>query len=90
MVLRQMEPTPVLGPPVRWDGRPSDDRRSQRRARQQIRILGAGGTVLIDAGRLLIDEATGEILQSSGPKHFDDYFIDGDVAALRALCDAVG
>ena len=56
---------------------------------QQVRIFGAGGTVLIDAGRIVIDEATGEILQSSGPKHFDVYFINGDVAALQALCDAV-
>lgn len=48
-----------------------------------------GGTVLLDAGRLVIDEATGEITGSSGPHHFDDYFVHGDVDALQPLCDAL-
>ena len=56
---------------------------------QQIRIFADGGSVLIDAGRVVVDEATGEILSSSGPKHFDDYFVFGDEHALDALCDAV-
>jgi hypothetical protein len=57
---------------------------------QQIRIFAdGGGTVLLDAGRIVIDEATGEILSSSGPKHFDDYFAFGDEHALDALCAAV-
>lgn len=47
-----------------------------------------GGTVLIDAGRLVFDGATG-IHESHGPHHFDDYFIDGDVEALQPLCDAL-
>ena len=54
-----------------------------------IRISGPGGTVLLDAGRLVIDEATGEIIGSSGPHHFDDYFVHGDVDALQPLCDAL-
>ena len=48
-----------------------------------------GGTVLIDAGRLVFDGATGDILESHGPHHFDDYFARGDVDALQALCDAL-
>ena len=57
---------------------------------QQIRIFAAnGGSVLIDAGRVLVDEASGEILSSSGPKHFDDYFVFGDEHALDALCASV-
>jgi hypothetical protein len=57
---------------------------------QQIRIFADdGGTVLLDAGRILIDESTGEILSSSGPKHFDEYFAFGDEHALDALCAAV-
>jgi hypothetical protein len=57
---------------------------------QQIRIFtSGGGTVLLDAGRIVVDEATGEILSYAGPKHFDDYFVRGDAHALDALCDAV-
>lgn len=48
-----------------------------------------GGTVLIDAGRLVFDGATGDILESHGPHHFDDYFARGDVEALQPLCDAL-
>ena len=55
-----------------------------------IRISAPGvGTVLLDAGRLLIDEATGEIIASAGPHNFDDYFLHGDVDALQPLCDAL-
>jgi hypothetical protein len=48
-----------------------------------------GGTVLIDAGRLVLDESNGEILSSHGPHHFDDYFVRGDAHALDPICDAV-
>jgi hypothetical protein len=48
-----------------------------------------GGTVLIDAGRLVFDGATGDFLASHGPHHFDDYFARGDVDALQPLCDAL-
>jgi hypothetical protein len=57
---------------------------------QQIRIFQPdGGTVLIDAGRVVVDESNGELVAWSGPKHFDDYFVRGDAHALDALCDAV-
>jgi hypothetical protein len=56
---------------------------------QQIRIFTDHGTVLIDAGRVVIDESNGEILSYAGPKHFDDYFVRGDAGALDALCAAV-
>ena len=48
-----------------------------------------GRSVLIDAGRLVFDAATGDILVSHGPHHFDDYFVRGDVDALQPLCDAL-
>lgn len=48
-----------------------------------------GGTVLIDAGRLVFDAAAGDIIASAGPHHFDDYFVRGDVDALQPLCDAL-
>ena len=48
-----------------------------------------GGTVLIDAGHLVFDGATGDFLASHGPHHFDDYFARGDADALQPLCDAL-
>jgi hypothetical protein len=57
---------------------------------QQARVsVAGGGTILMDAGRIVGDEATGEILSSSGPHHFDDYFVRGDADALQAICDAL-
>jgi hypothetical protein len=56
---------------------------------QQMRIYGTNGTVLVDVGHLVVDEATGELLKSSGKHAFDDYFINGNTAALAPLCDAI-
>lgn len=56
---------------------------------QQLRIFSDHGSVLLDAGRIVVDESNGEILSYAGPKHFDDYFVRGDVHALDALCAAV-
>ena len=54
-----------------------------------IRVFEFGGpTILVDAGRLVFDAATG-ILESHGPHHFDDYFERGDVEALQPICDAL-
>ena len=55
-----------------------------------ISIWGSdGAAVLIDAGHVVVDEATGDILSSAGPHHFDDYFVNGNLAALQPLCDAL-
>ena len=57
---------------------------------QPVRISVPGGrTILVDAGRVMIDEATGELISSHGPHHFDDYFGRGDAHALDPICDAV-
>jgi hypothetical protein len=57
---------------------------------QQIRIsLPDGGAILVDAGRIVVDESTFEIVDWSGPKAFDDYFVRGDADALDPLCDAL-
>jgi hypothetical protein len=48
-----------------------------------------GRTILIGAGRMLIDESTGEIISSHGPHPFDDYYARGDIHALDALCAAL-
>ena len=56
---------------------------------QQIRVFSSRGSVLLDTGRVVVDESTGEILSYAGPKHFDDYFVRGDLNALDAVCAAV-
>jgi len=56
---------------------------------QQIRVFGANGTVLVDVGHLVVDEATGELLDSSGKHAFDDYFINGNTEALAPICNAI-
>ena len=48
-----------------------------------------GGTVLIDAGRVVIDESDGIILFEAGQHHFDAYFAYGDTSALQPICDAL-
>lgn len=54
----------------------------------RIRVPG-GATILVDAGRIVLDEATGELLVSHGQHHLDDYFGNGNTAALQPLCDAL-
>jgi hypothetical protein len=56
---------------------------------QQIRVFGDAGTVLVDVGHLVVDEATGELLHSSGKHAFDDYFVNGNTEALAPICDAI-
>ena len=48
-----------------------------------------GGTVLNDAGMFLIDAGSGESLHQSANHPFDDYFANGDTAALAPLCNAL-
>lgn len=56
---------------------------------QQMRVFGDAGTVLVDVGHLVVDEATGELLHSSGKHAFDDYFVNGNLDALAPICGAV-
>jgi len=57
-----------------------------------VRIFFAGGRTIFhgDAGRFVIDEATGTIISESGQHPFEDYFARGDVTALQPLCAALG
>ena len=48
-----------------------------------------GGTVLIDAGRVVVAESDGTILFEAGQHPFDAYFVLGDTSALQPLCDAL-
>ena len=47
------------------------------------------GTILLDKGTIVEDAATGNLLYSSGPHPFRDYFVNGDLSALQPLCDAL-
>jgi hypothetical protein len=56
----------------------------------QNRITGPdGNTILVDAGRVVLDESTGDFIASHGPHHFDDYFARGGTHALDPLCAAL-
>ncbi len=55
----------------------------------ESRVWVGGRTVIIDAGRFLENAATGELISSSGPHPFFNYFALGDAAALQPLCDAL-
>lgn len=51
--------------------------------------LPGGGSILLDAGTILEDSATGELIHEGGPHPFRDYFVNGDASALQPLCDAL-
>jgi hypothetical protein len=51
--------------------------------------LPGGGSVLLDAGTILEDFATAELIHEGGPHPFRDYFVDGDTSALQPICDAL-
>jgi hypothetical protein len=53
------------------------------------RVTSGGRTILTDAGTVLRDAGTDEILHSGGLHPFDDYFVNGNAAALQPICDAV-
>jgi hypothetical protein len=48
-----------------------------------------GGGTLVDAGTIVRDVGTDEVLHISGKHPFDDYFRLGDAAALDPLCAAL-
>ena len=51
--------------------------------------LPGGGSILLDAGTILEDAATGDLVHEGGPHPFRDYFANGDASALQPLCDAL-
>jgi hypothetical protein len=51
--------------------------------------LPGGGSILLDAGTILEDVATGELIHAGGPHPFYDHFVNGDPSALDAICDAL-
>ncbi len=51
--------------------------------------LPGSGSILLDVGTVLVDEATGEVLASGGRHPFGDYFERGDTTALQPICDAL-
>ena len=51
--------------------------------------LPGGGSILLDAGTILEDFATGDLLHEGGPHPFRDYFVNGNASALQPLCAAL-
>ena len=51
--------------------------------------LPGGGSILLDAGTILEDFGTGDLIHEGGPHPFRDYFVNGDASALQPLCDAL-
>ncbi|MEO6512560.1 MAG: hypothetical protein ABIO16_16295 [Nocardioides sp.] len=51
--------------------------------------LPGGGTVVTDAGQVLVDVSTDEVVSISAHHPFDDYFRLGDATALAPLCAAL-
>ena len=70
---------------------PGDLASGTSQATGSVRIyVPGGGTILhADAGRFVLDEATGTVLAQSGQHPFEDYFGNGDLSALDALCSAL-
>ncbi|MEO7295472.1 MAG: hypothetical protein ABIZ57_04970 [Candidatus Limnocylindria bacterium] len=70
---------------------PGDVASGETRSSGSLRIYAPGGGTILhgDAGHLVIDEATGEVLAESGQHPFEDFFAHGDLTALDALCDAL-
>jgi hypothetical protein len=70
---------------------PGDVTGGVTRSSGSVRIyVPGGGTILHqDAGHLVFDEATGTVLAQSGQHPFEDYFANGDLSALDALCEAL-
>lgn len=69
---------------------PGDANSGSEEIASRLRVVSAdGSTVFVDAGRTIITEADGTIEFSAGPHRFDDFFVNGDTAALQPLCDAL-
>jgi len=48
------------------------------------------GAVALNAGRFVDTPLTGTVLFSAGPQAFNDYFFNGNTAAVAELCTALG
>src|SRR6476659_6384637 len=70
---------------------PGDNSTGTEAISGSVRIfLGPGnGTLAIDTGRFVFDEATGNTLMEKGQHPFFDYFALGETSALQPLCDAL-
>jgi len=51
--------------------------------------LPGGGTVMMNAGWLAQDAATGDVVAERGPQPLNDYFTGSNPAAISGLCAAV-
>lgn len=70
---------------------PGDNTTGTEEVTTRLRVINdAGSTIFVDAGRTVIREADGSIEFQAGPHRFDDYFVNGNTAAVQPLCDALG
>ncbi|WP_457254518.1 hypothetical protein [Pedococcus sp. P5_B7] len=69
---------------------PGDNTTGTEEMTTRLRVVNdAGSTIFVDAGRTVIREADGTIEFQAGPHRFDDYFVNGDAAAIAPLCAAL-
>ena len=69
---------------------PGDNTTGTEEVTTRLRVINdAGSTIFVDAGRTVIREADGSIEFQAGPHRFDDYFVNGNTAAIQPLCDAL-
>ena len=69
---------------------PGDNTTGSEEVTTRLRVVNdAGSTIFVDAGRTVIHEADGTIEFQAGQHRFDDYFVNGNTAAIQPLCDAL-
>lgn len=69
---------------------PGDNTTGTEEITTRLRVINdAGSTIFVDAGRTIVREADGSIEFQAGQHRFDDYFVNGNTAAVKPLCDAL-
>jgi hypothetical protein len=68
---------------------PGDNATGLERDTIRLRVFGANGTVLIQAGRTVLARSDDQIVFQAGQHPFDEYFGQGDSTALEPLCEAL-
>ena len=51
--------------------------------------LPGGGSILLDAGTIVEDSATGDLIREGGEHAIRDLYVNGDTAGIQPLCDAL-
>jgi hypothetical protein len=57
----------------------------------EIQVVGPdGGPISTDAGRIVIDNATGDLISETPQHPLNQYFAFGDRSGIESVCQAVG